>query len=127
MAFGAWRHMKQRCLVPAYTGYKNYGGRGITVCERWLNSFESFLADMGDWATASQQQRNTRMNRLLEFRGRTQCIADWADEVNIPADLISVRLRNGWPIERALTVRDARRRPAILAQAGPTRSPELGL
>src|SRR6266481_8299787 len=43
----AWAGMKARCFNPASPGYKNYGARGITVCERWRNSFEAFLADMG--------------------------------------------------------------------------------
>lgn len=46
--YRVWRAMKKRCLSPNATGYERYGGRGITVCDRWVNSFESFLADMGE-------------------------------------------------------------------------------
>lgn len=46
-AYSSWAHMKARCLNPNNDGYKNYGGRGIKICERWL-SFENFLEDMGE-------------------------------------------------------------------------------
>jgi hypothetical protein len=81
--YRAWHNMKQRCLSPGHPKYRLWGGRGITVCERWRNSFAAFLADMGDrpsphhsidridddghyepgnvrWATASEQRRNRR-------------------------------------------------------------------
>ena len=46
--YSSWQHMKDRCLNPNNKYYKNYGGRGITICDRWINSFENFLEDMGD-------------------------------------------------------------------------------
>ena len=46
--YSTWRHMKQRCLSPTNNDYPRYGGRGITVCDRWLNSFDDFVADMGE-------------------------------------------------------------------------------
>lgn len=80
--YRCWQDMKQRCLNPASPSFKNYGGRGITVCERWLNNFQTFLEDMGKrpdehsldridndkgyapencrWATSTTQSRNTR-------------------------------------------------------------------
>ncbi len=84
--FYVWRSMKQRCTNPKHRAFKNYGGRGIKVCDRWLNSFEAFLNDMGArpspelqldrvnndgdytpencrWATASEQSRNRRTRR----------------------------------------------------------------
>lgn len=79
--YQAWRHMKDRCYNSNYYLYANYGGRGIIVCERWRNSFDNFLADMGprpselhslnrkdndwiytavncEWATSEQQNQN---------------------------------------------------------------------
>lgn len=82
----AWKSMITRCYYQKYSGYKNYGGRGITVCDRWRTSFENFLADVGQkptaqhsldrinndghyepsnvrWATRTEQNRNTRRNK----------------------------------------------------------------
>ena len=130
--------MHCRCETPKAAGYVNYGGRGISVCERWENTqqgFNRFIEDMGPapagksierldndgdyspencvWAAHKDQARNKRTNRMIEFRGRTQCITAWAEEYKIhPGTLIS-RLNAGWPLERALTapVRKKRTRP----------------
>jgi len=48
ITYNSWDGMKQRCTNPNTTDYNHYGGRGIIVCERWLNSFENFLEDMGE-------------------------------------------------------------------------------
>jgi hypothetical protein len=85
--YNSWDGMKQRCLNPRNPNYPSYGGRGITVCERWV-SFENFLADMGErpaglsldrvdndggyepgncrWATRSEQQRNRRRSAYFD-------------------------------------------------------------
>jgi hypothetical protein len=124
----AWQSMKERCLNPLTRNYRNYGGRGITVCERWVQSFQNFLEDMGQrpspqhsldrypdnnggsyekancrWATVAQQKRNTRRNRLLTFNGKTQCVTDWAAELRFPDSVLFKRIRRGWSVERALT------------------------
>jgi len=117
--------MFQRCYNPNGTKYADYGGRGITVCDRWLK-FENFYADMGDrpegmeidrfpdndgnyepgncrWATRPEQMRNTRANRMITFQGRTQCLTDWANEIGVGCSTICTRLARGWSLERALT------------------------
>lgn len=119
-----WLGMKARCLNPNFHAYPNYGGRGISICERWMN-FEHFLEDMGDrpslkhtldrvdnngsyckencrWATRVEQSRNTRKNHNIKFNGITKCLKDWQRETGITS--IGVRLQNGWTIEEALTV-----------------------
>lgn len=123
--YHAWRGIKQRCNYKNSNSYINYGGRGIKVCDRWENSFENFLADMGNrpsqkhsidridndgnyepsncrWATRTEQNRNTRQNRLLTFQGKTQCVSEWADELEIPAMAIRNRLHSGCDTKESL-------------------------
>lgn len=122
--YHAWENMKARCLNPNHPSFGNYGARGIAISERWLSS-ENFIADMGPcpigltlerrdnslgyfkenclWATRKAQQRNRRVNRLLAFRGRVQCVRAWADEFGLKYGTLSGRLNYGWTIEHALT------------------------
>lgn len=131
----AWMGMKNRCYVKTHGGYKNYGGRGIIVCDRWRHSFENFYTDMGDqpspvstldridndgdyepsncrWASYSQQNRNRRNNRLVEIDGETHCIAEWVEILGIKDHLVKTRMRRGWSAEKALTTP---RRKKVLA------------
>jgi hypothetical protein len=126
-AYGSWSVMLKRCLTPAALKFPDYGGRGITVCERWL-SFENFLADMGAppagttidridndgpyepancrWATSEQQARNRSDSRLLTHDGTSLPLCDWAKRVGLHRTTIAARLgKLGWPVERALTER----------------------
>jgi hypothetical protein len=123
--FRRWCGMIQRCSDPNHIGYHNYGAKGIAVCDRWL-SFENFYADMGEpatkihsierrngslgyspencyWATQSQQARNTSQNHNITFRGKTQCLIAWAEEVGITRGALTSRLNRGWSVERALS------------------------
>jgi len=121
--YKVWAEMLQRCNNPHHRYYGNYGGRGITVCERWL-FFENFIADLGDppdgmmlermdndagynpenckWATRTEQNRNRRFNRLITFNNETMCLAEWAEKLNIRQGTLSTRLANGWSLEEAL-------------------------
>lgn len=122
-----WQGMIQRCENPKQNHYQQYGGRGITVHPDWRGSFENFLRDLGAappkatidridnngnyapgncrWATRHEQAFNRRSNRILEFNGRRQTIAEWAIELNIKQVTISTRLSRGWSTERALTLK----------------------
>lgn len=122
--YSTWIDMIQRCTNPNSKDYHNYGGRGITVCKKWMK-FENFLKDMGEspekhqidradnnkgycklncrWATRKEQQRNTRANHMITFGGKTQCLAAWAEELKISYQTLHARLRRKWSIEKALT------------------------
>ncbi len=121
-----WQGMIQRCRNPKNPSFKNYGGRGIKVCERWMD-FDSFLADMGQrpagmeidrfpdndgdyepgncrWATDAEQSRNNSRNVRLEYQGETKVLSDWASERGMAATTLWARLfKLGWTLERALT------------------------
>lgn len=119
----AWAAMKHRCFNPNDIGYHRYGGRGITVCERWM-TFENFLADMGTrpdglslerkdnnlgyspdnccWATRRTQNSNQRRTVRFTHEGRTMPMKHWARELGIHYDTVKLRRRNGWSLEDAL-------------------------
>lgn len=124
-----WQSMKDRCRNSNNVGYPNYGGRGIKVCDRWLDSehgFENFLEDMGPcpgpgysierkdndgdycpencvWATRLEQANNRRTNVLLEYQGKLKTIAEWARLYRINSNTLWSRLARKWSVEKALT------------------------
>jgi len=123
--FNLWEKMVARCNCPSNPAYHKYGGRGIKVCQRWMQ-FENFFADMGHrppgksldridndgdyspencrWATAKEQSRNKRTNKLVTFNGKTMCIAEWAEHLGMKMHTLYRRLCvANWPVERALT------------------------
>jgi hypothetical protein len=124
--YQSWRHIFQRCYNPKHNAYNRYGGRGIKVCDRWLESYENFLLDMGErpigmyldridnngdytpencrWATPKEQARNKRNNHLLTYNGETRCLAEWAEITGIHPQTLINRIRNGWDVPKALTV-----------------------
>lgn len=119
--------IKQRCENPKSHAWSDYGGRGITLCEEWSNSYIAFRDwamqngyathlqidridnDKGycptncRWTNSAEQGRNRRSNIVLSFAGKTQCVADWERDTGIKEATIRTRLKLGWPLEKALT------------------------
>lgn len=125
--YDSWANMRKRVNNPSDPSYKRYGGRGITICERWQNSFINFLADMGPrpksltleridndgpyspdnckWDTRANQVRNCRNNVWLTYQGETLCITDWSRRYAFNVTTARQRLRRGWTIEEVFTGR----------------------
>ena len=126
--YGIWSKMKSRCNNPNLPDYKDYGGRGITVCDEWQNSYEAFrdwanqngyldhlTIDRIDvngnyepsncrWATNKEQSNNRRTNKLITFNGETHNIHEWSEIIGINYNVLYNRLhKSKWSIERALT------------------------
>jgi len=124
--YKAWQTMRLRCTEPSNSAWPDYGGRGITVCDRWLDDPVAFLADMGKkpsalheidridnnagyspencrWVLRSENDRNRRSNRHATLNGETLTIAGWAERLGISATAIIKRLDAGWTEEAALT------------------------
>lgn len=124
--YRSWQMMIERCTNPKCKHYGSYGGRGISICSRWRNSYANFLQDMGRrpsqrhsldrypdnngnyepdncrWATHKEQARNRRSNVILKYHGREMCVSAWADDLGVSDKLIRDRIRAKWSIERAL-------------------------
>lgn len=123
--YTAWTAMKTRCYNKSVRSYKNYGARGIKVCDRWL-LYTNFLADMGrapspkhslerknnngnyepgncKWATDEEQRINTSTLRRITLNGQTKTITHWAVFLGLKPKTLDNRLRVGWSIERALS------------------------
>jgi len=123
--YATWNKMIQRCENKKSSAYRNYGGRGITVCERW-HDFQNFIDDVGRkpskehsldrmnnakgyersncrWATREEQMRNTRRNRIVAYKRVTKTLIEWAEDVGISYATLWQRLEVlGWSVERAL-------------------------
>ncbi len=122
--YRVWHAMIQRCRNPQDPSWADYGGRGITVCDRWRD-YAVFMGDMGPrprgatleredvdggyspencrWATPREQANNRRTNRLVTYQGATRTLADWARAVGLRKGCLQQRIAAGWPVERALT------------------------
>jgi len=117
--YKAWKAMKDRCFNPNNQYYSNYGGRGISVCDRWKNSFQNFFLDMGSrptakhsldridnnadyfpkncrWTTRVEQENNKRSNRFITIGCVTLTIAQWTKEMGYGQSVIQSRLKDGW-------------------------------
>lgn len=121
-----WTGIKARCCNPKNDKFHYYGGRGIRMCEQWLNSFNNFYAHMGNcppgmtidrwpdkngnyepgncrWATGEEQANNKRTNVIIEFQGKKLSVAQWARELGVRVSLLRNRLKSGWLPDRALS------------------------
>lgn len=124
--YRAWHAMKDRCNCPTNKFYDYYGGRGITICNEWQNSFENFFEDMGyaptkihsldridnnkgyskencRWATKKEQVTNRRNTIFLTYDGETKPLSVWADEYNLSYNVLQKRINIfKWDIEKSL-------------------------
>lgn len=120
--------MRQRCGTPSHRLYPHYGALGVKICDRWMESFENFLEDMGPrpskkhsidrfpdpagnyepsncrWATSSQQNSNKRTFQMITISGITKNIRDWSTHTGIKMQTIHARIRNGWTPQDAVTL-----------------------
>ncbi len=122
--YNLWHSMRGRCITPTVTFYRHYGGRGISVCQRWIDAFENFVADVGfppepegydldridndgnyepgnvRWVTHRENVKNTRSNRhvTIELDGVpvTKLASEWADQYGIGRPTFCVRMKLGW-------------------------------
>ena len=125
--YNTWAHIKQRCTNPNNKSYQDYGGRGITVCQSWLDSFEQFLNDVGyapslqdvsigridnsgnyepgnvKWEQRDEQNLNTRRNVRIEFNGETKTLKEWSVLYKLDPETLRMRIKAGWSIHDALT------------------------
>lgn len=125
--FHTWYSMMQRCYNPKHHNYKNYGQRGIRVCDEWhdaqsfilwaektkgkkerqitidrINNDGDYCPENCRWATFTEQRRNTRQNRIIEYQGQRKCLTEWANEYGMSKELLGQRLKH-MSIEKALT------------------------
>lgn len=123
--YDAWSTMKYRCNCATSASYRNYGGRGIRVCDEWNRSFKAFLRDVGPrpskehsidrinnsgnyepgnvrWATKAEQGRNRRTNVMVTYGGITLCIKDWSKITGLHRTTIGKRLCRGQSLEEVL-------------------------
>lgn len=123
--YATWANMKRRCNNPKCSMYYLYGGRGITVCDRWKQGFQNFYEDMKDgysedlqldridvngnyfkencrWATRIEQGKNKRNNVYLTYKGETKLASEWAILVGAKIPTVIKRIRMGWTPEECL-------------------------
>jgi len=135
--YAAWSRMKGRCLNSHDSDYPRYGGRGIVMCDRWLQSFSNFQDDMPPhpgkgysidridndggyepsnchWATASEQTNNRSNTIQITIDGVTKPLASWMHLATVDRALVCRRLKNGWSDEEAVTAAAYSRRRATI-------------
>lgn len=126
LLYKKWASMKSRCNNPKDPSYKSYGGKGLTVCAEWNDSFENFyewsikngyedgltidrinnskgyFPENCRYVTYKEQNRNVCRNHLIAFNGKTQCLVDWANELGLSKSCLQGRIKKGLSIEQVL-------------------------
>lgn len=133
--YNSWAQMKSRCLNPQVKDFKDYGNRNITICDRWKDSFENFLEDMGErpkgltlerienskgyspdnckWATRLEQSRNRRNSIRCTYKGKTLSISEWAEIIDVKYDTL-----HNWITNRGLNIAQCIARKKLLKGKG---------
>lgn len=130
--YGIWHAMKQRCYYEKNVCYKDYGGRGISVCKEWLNDFQAFYdwamtngyaddltLDRIDvngnyepnnckWSTQEEQATNKRNSRYIEYHGELKTLSEWSKITKIDHKTISYRIEKGYPMDKVFARKDLR-------------------
>lgn len=143
--YRAWADMLKRCRDTKRHDWLNYGGRGITVCERW-NDFKLFFADMGPapagasidridndkgyapencrWATPKEQANNRRSNIRISYEGATRTLTEWAEKFGVPSHMVLKRYYRGWQPPQLFMppTRDGKRETIFVTYDGKTQS-----
>lgn len=133
LAYTSWSQMIQRCCNTNHKHYHHYGGRGITICPSWKESYSQFLKDMGPrpdgtcldridnskgyepgncrWATQIEQNNNQRTNKFIEFNGKRLTYRQWDRELGFKHGTISARIYRGLdPVTALITFYSTRNR-----------------
>lgn len=123
--YACWQDMIKRCINPKHKRYKDWGGRGISICKEWMDieSFvkwaqasgykEELLLERIDndgnyepsncrWATMQEQGNNRRDNRFIAYKGETKTLTQWSRKLGLSSSALSERLKRGWTIQKAL-------------------------
>lgn len=130
--YGTWTNMRRRCLNPAHPHWMLYGGRGIKICDRWVDDYDAFFDDMGlrpagytierrdndegynpgncYWASRKEQAQNRHTARMVTIEGRTQSITSWLKEIGASETTFYKKLKAGVPLEKALHKKQKRNR-----------------
>ena len=129
--YNIYRGMKKRCENPTHYAYKDYGGRGITICDEWekfgpfcdwalangydpnasakqctldrIDNSKGYSPDNCRWTTMLEQNNNKRNNKFLTYNGKTQTVAEWSRECGLKSNVIAQRLHRGWSVEKTLS------------------------
>lgn len=124
--YGIWAAMKARCGNPNYTEYELYGGRGVKVCEEWIDfmNFHEWAKISGysddlsidrinndgnyepsncKWSTPKEQANNRRSNRMISYKGKTMNLKEWASALGMGYRSLHKRINKGWSVEEAFT------------------------